>query len=47
MVVVEDGRDHMGETITVAVSRVLQTVAGRMVFGIPAETRNGVELRRH
>lgn len=32
MVVVEDGRRHIGQEINVVVTRVLQTVAGRMVF---------------
>lgn len=32
MVVVEDGRRHIDETIEVNVTRVLQTVAGRMIF---------------
>lgn len=32
MVVVEDGRDHLGETVEVAVTSVLQTTAGRMIF---------------
>lgn len=35
MVVVEDGRDHMHDTITVVVTKVLQTTAGRMIFGKP------------
>ena len=33
MIVVEDGRRHMGKTIELVVTRVLQTVAGRMIFG--------------
>jgi uncharacterized protein YacL len=37
MVVVEDGRRHIGETINVVATRVLQTVAGRMVFARPEE----------
>ncbi len=32
MVVVEGGRDHVDETLDVTVTRVLQTVAGRMIF---------------
>ena len=32
MVVVEDGRRHIGSTIRVLVTRVLQTIAGRMIF---------------
>jgi len=33
MVVVEGGREHLNETVCVAVTSVLQTSAGRMVFG--------------
>jgi len=33
MVVVESGRDHINEQVTIAVTSVLQTSAGRMVFG--------------
>jgi len=32
MVVIEDGRRHIDQTIEVTVTRVLQTVAGRMIF---------------
>jgi len=32
MVVVENGRHHVGETVDVAVTSVLQTVAGKMIF---------------
>ncbi len=32
MVVIEDGRRHIAETVEVNVTRVLQTVAGRMIF---------------
>lgn len=32
MVVVENGRRHVGETVDVVVSSVLQTVAGKMIF---------------
>jgi len=38
MVVIENGRRAIGSTVTVMVSRVLQTAAGRMVF---AQTRSG------
>ena len=37
MVVVEGGRRHLGGQPTVVVTRVLQTVAGRMIFGHPKE----------
>ena len=32
MVVVEDGREHLNEQVTVMVTKVLQTAAGRMIF---------------
>ncbi|UCD99165.1 MAG: TRAM domain-containing protein [Chloroflexota bacterium] len=32
MVVVEDGRGHINEQVTVTVTKVLQTAAGRMIF---------------
>lgn len=35
MIVVEGGRKRMGETITVLVTSVLQTAAGRMIFAKP------------
>jgi uncharacterized protein YacL len=47
MVVVEDGREHIGQTVAVTVSRVLQTVAGRMIFATPEAARPEVEIRRH
>jgi len=37
MIVVEDGRRHIGTTIDVTVTSVLQTSAGRMIFGKPAK----------
>ena len=43
MVVVENGRRAVGSTVTVMVSRVLQTAAGRMVF---AQTRSSVRRGR-
>lgn len=33
MVVIEDGRRHINHTVDISVTRVLQTVAGRMIFG--------------
>jgi len=33
MVVVEDGRRYINSTVDITVTRVLQTVAGRMIFG--------------
>jgi len=35
MVVVEDGRRHVGRTIEVVVTKALQTAAGRMIFARP------------
>jgi uncharacterized protein YacL len=37
MVVVEGGRKHIGERFDIVVTSVLQTVAGRMIFGRPKE----------
>ena len=37
MVVVENGRRYLGSQTTIVVTRVLQTVAGRMIFGHPKE----------
>ncbi len=37
MVVVEHGRDRIGATVTVVVTSVLQTVAGKMIFGHPGD----------
>lgn len=37
MVVVEGGRRHIGERFDIVVTSVLQTVAGRMIFGRPKE----------
>ena len=33
MIVVEDGRKQIGSTVTIHVTSVLQTAAGRMIFG--------------
>jgi uncharacterized protein YacL len=38
MIVVEDGREHIGETVRISVTSVLQTSAGRMIFGRYDET---------
>jgi uncharacterized protein YacL len=40
MIVVEGGRQYMGVTIEVTVTRVLQTVAGRMIFAHPKQGSN-------
>lgn len=41
MVVIEGGRDHLNENIIANVTSVLQTSAGRMVFGRYERTANG------
>jgi uncharacterized protein YacL len=33
MVVVENGKDYIGEYMEVNITKVLQTAAGRMIFG--------------
>ena len=33
MVVVENGKDYIGEYMDVNITKVLQTAAGRMIFG--------------
>ena len=33
MIVIEDGKKRLGETVTIQVTSILQTPAGRMVFG--------------
>lgn len=38
MVVIEDGRRYMGQTLSVMVTKVLQTAAGRMIFARPETT---------
>lgn len=38
MIVVEGGRKHIGENLTVAVTSVLQTAAGRMIFAKQKES---------
>jgi uncharacterized protein YacL len=35
MVVVEEGRDYLGEELAVVVTGALQTSAGRMIFARP------------
>jgi len=41
MIVVDGGKRHIGETIDVLVTSVLQTAAGRMIFARP----KGLEAR--
>jgi uncharacterized protein YacL len=44
MIVVENGRRYMSQTIAVVVTSVLQTAAGRMIFAAPA-SESSVERR--
>src|SRR2546428_10675 len=46
MVVVEGGKKHIGEASEVVVTSVLQTVAGRMIFGRPKEAQGAPSDRR-
>jgi uncharacterized protein YacL len=46
MVVVENGKDYIGEYMNVHVTKVLQTAAGRMIFGRVEENGNGSKKRR-
>lgn len=41
MIVVEGGRPHLGETVEVSVTSVLQTTAGKMIFAHLAQNENG------
>ena len=41
MVVVEHGKDRIGSTIRIIVTSVLQTVAGKMIFGTPPDGGSG------
>jgi uncharacterized protein YacL len=38
MIVVDGGRRHIGENVSVMVTSVLQTAAGRMIFAKPKYT---------
>lgn len=44
MIVVEGGKAFMGSTIDVTVTRVLQTVAGRMIFAHPKQVANATNI---
>jgi uncharacterized protein YacL len=46
MIVVENGKSFMNATIDVTVTRVLQTVAGRMIFAQPKQPSGNVTPRR-
>lgn len=47
MVVVDDGRRRIGETVSVSVTSVLQTSAGTMYFARQADDAVGREVRTH
>ncbi|GAC1357578.1 MAG: PIN/TRAM domain-containing protein [Ktedonobacteraceae bacterium] len=44
MIVVENGRQYMNMTMEVTVTRVLQTVAGRMIFAHPKQSLNNSNI---
>ena len=44
MIVVEGGKAYMGSTIDVTVTRVLQTVAGRMIFAHPKQATSASNI---
>jgi len=39
MVVVDNGKKHIGSVIDVVVTRMLQTNQGRMIFGAPVDDK--------
>lgn len=41
MVVIEQGRNHVGQDLSIVVTSVLQTPAGRMIFGRPEQRQSG------
>lgn len=41
MIVIDGGRRHIGDTITVLVTSVLRTAAGRMIFARPRDPQRG------
>lgn len=41
MIVVENGKKYIGQNIKIKVNTVLQTAAGRMIFGRPAKQYDG------
>ncbi len=46
MIVVEGGKSYMGSTVDVTVTRVLQTVAGRMIFAHPKQAASSAAPAR-
>lgn len=47
MIVVEEGRDYVGQDIELLVTSVLQTPAGRMIFGRPKDMRSNIKLLKN
>ena len=47
MVVVESARDRIGETVPILVTSVLQTTAGKMIFGRYDERVHAVHEKAH
>ena len=45
MVVVENGKEYIGEYMDVNVTKVLQTAAGRMIFARVEDSSNGRKKR--
>jgi uncharacterized protein YacL len=41
MVVIENGREYLNQEIVIIVTKVLQTAAGRMIFGRPEDRNSG------
>jgi uncharacterized protein YacL len=48
MIVVEGGREHIGKEVRISVTSVLQTSAGRMIFGryVPGDAQSGGEGKK-
>jgi uncharacterized protein YacL len=46
MVVIEGGRPHIGQTVNIVVTNVLQTSAGRMIFGRTEDVAESSGRRR-
>lgn len=46
MIVIDGGKRHIGETLTVVVTSVLQTSAGRMIFARPKPAEKSLEKER-
>jgi uncharacterized protein YacL len=47
MVVVEQGRNHLGQEVAIVVTSVLQTPAGRMIFGRLSTGNSSAELPKY